>query len=237
MEHLIVKQRRPFQLLLAVVILSLLISTVVWFFLDENHWTYIESRHVAARESKQLWETNRRLIQENRKLNEKLIMLERAAQIDGQSAAQMQYEIRDLQDEIYRLRAELEFYEGIMTSARATDGLSIQGLYIEPMQEEQNYRFKLILTLVSKSDKVAEGMVEMTLEGLQDGAARVLNFEDLVLNLMPDLTFKFKNFKRLEGNMVLPEGFIPQRVIVRLHSKDKTLSNIERVFSWSETTG
>ncbi len=237
MVRLVVKQQRPFQLLLAVVILSLVVSALVWFYLDESHRAYVESRHVSSIESKQLQETNRRLMRENRKLNERLVMLERAAQIDSQSAAHMQNEIRDMQDEIYRLKAELEFYQGIMTSARGTDGLSIQGLYIEPMQEEQNFRFKLILTHVSKSDKVAEGQVEMTVEGLQNGAARALNFEDLALNLMPDMTFKFKNFKRLEGNMVLPEGFVPQRVVVRLHSKDKTVSNIKRVFSWSEATG
>jgi hypothetical protein len=110
-------------------------------------------------------------------------------------------------------------------------------MQIDKLPLENNYRFKLILTHVAKSDMVAEGTVEITLEGLQDGVAKVLNLTEVVLNPAIDLSFNFKNFKRFEGTMMIPEGFTPHRVTVRLQPKDTKLSKIKRVFDWSEMPG
>ncbi len=234
MERLVIRHHRPVQLLMAVIIICLLLSTTIWLFLDESHWSYIKSRYLAGQKSKELWEINRSLEDENKELHERVIMLERTAQVDSQTAAELHEEMKKLQDEIYRLKGELEFYQGIMASTRASKGLNIQGMQIEPLPQYHNYRFKLILTNVTNSDKVAEGVIDIALEGSQDGTARLLDFKDVVLNETLDLSFKFKNFKRLEGNMILPEGFTPHRIIVRLHPKDTNLSKIERIFDWPE---
>lgn len=232
MERLIIRQHRPAQLLMAVIILCLLLSTTLWLLLDESHWNYIKSRYLAGQKSKELWEINRGLAEENKELQERVIMLERMTQIDGQTAAQLHVELKKLQDEIYNLKGELEFYQGIMASTRASKGLSIQGLLIEPLPQYHNYRFKLILIHVSKSDKAAEGIIDISLEGLQDGTAKLLDYKDVALNEALDLSFNFKNFKRLEGNMILPDGFTPHRIIIKLHPKDTKLSEIERIFDW-----
>lgn len=219
------------------IVISLVIFTTFWFLLDESHWSYIKSRVAIGQESKRLWSENRNLEEENKRLRERVIMLERTTQIDSQAAAEFHEDMKKLQDEIYTLKGELEFYQAIMTSTSTTQGLSIQGMQIEKLQVENNYHFKLILTHVAKSDKVVEGTVEINLEGLQSGVARVLNITDVVLNRAIDLSFNFKNFKRIEGNIMLPEGFTPHRVIVRLQPKDTKLSKIKRVFDWSEMLG
>ncbi len=232
MAHLIIKHHRPYQIVAIAIVVSLVISTTFWFLLDESHWSYIKSRVAIGQESKHLWTENRNLEKENKQLRERVIMLERTTQIDSQAAAELHEEMKKLQDEIYTLKGELEFYQAIMASTSSTPGLSIQG-----MQIENNYRFKLILTHVAKSDKVAEGTVEITLEGLQDGVAKALNLTEVMLNSTMDLSFNFKNFKRFEGTMMIPEGFTPHRVTVRLQPKDTKLSKIKRVFDWSEMLG
>lgn len=219
------------------IVISLVISTTFWFLLDESHWSYIKSRIALGQESKSLWMENRNLEKENEQLRERVIMLERTTQIDSQAAAELLEEMKKLQDEIYTLKGELEFYQAIMTSTSTTPGLSIQGMQIDRLPVENNYRFKLILTHVAKSDKVAEGTVEITLEGIQDGVAKALNITEVVINPAIDLSFSFKNFKRFESNMMIPEGFTPHRVIVRLQPKDTNLSKIKRVFDWSELLG
>jgi cell division protein FtsB len=237
MTHLIIKHNRPYQIVALAIAVSLMIFTTLWLLLDESHWSYIKSRVAIGQESKHLWAENRALEAENKRLRERIIMLERTTQIDSQAAAELHEEMKKLQDEIYSLKGELEFYQAIMTSTSSTRGLSIQGMQIDRLQVENNFHFKLILTHVEKSDKVAEGMVEISLEGLQDGVAKVLNISDVVLNKAIDLSFNFKNFKRIEGNMMIPDGFTPHRVIVRLQPKDTKLSKIKRVFDWSEMLG
>jgi hypothetical protein len=237
MAHLIIKHHRPYQIVAIAIVISLVLSTSFWFLLDESHWSYIKSRVAIGQESKLLWTENRNLEKENKQLRERVIMLERTTQIDSQAAAELHEEMKKLQDEIYMLKGELEFYQAIMASTSSTPGLSIQGMQIDKLPLENNYRFKLILTHVAKSDMVAEGTVEITLEGLQDGVAKVLNLTEVVLNPAIDLSFNFKNFKRFEGTMMIPEGFTPHRVTVRLQPKDTKLSKIKRVFDWSEMPG
>jgi len=223
--------------MVAVFLLTIMLSTTVWFLLDESHWAFIKSRVAMGQETRRLWEVNRKLDQENKRLNERMIMLERSSQIDNQAAADVHEEMKRLQDEIYKLKEELVFYQGIVTSSGASEGLKIQSLRVVELPEAQNYHFKLILTHITKDDIVAEGTIEILLEGMQDGAARELNIADVAQTESLDLSFKFRNFKRLAGDMSLPEGFTPRRVNVRLQPKDPKLSVVKRVFNWSEVLG
>ena len=237
MSLLIIKHHRPYQIALAAICISLALFVSIWFFLDENHWSYIKSRLSVSQQARKLFEENRRLAKENAGLKEQVIMLQRTTQIDSQAAAELHEEMKKLQDDLFKVRGELEFYRGIMSSTGTSTGLNIQGLQLRQIPGEQSYYFKLILTQVAKDDKVVEGTVEMTLEGVQNGVVSVLNVADLMVNPSFDLSFKFRNFKRIEGNIMLPEGFIPQQVTVRLHPSDKNLSNIKRVFNWVDLTG
>ncbi len=236
MERLVIKKYKLLQLLMVVVAVCIFLSITTWALLDNSHWSYIKSQLRLGQESKQLWEINRILEADNKKLHERVIKLEQMAQVDNQSAANVQEEMKKLQDEVYRLKGELEFYQGVMDSARETKGLTVQGLHIEALQKDQGYRFKLILTHVTISDKVAEGRIDISVGGIRGGSPEVLNIKDVILEQSLDLTYKFKHFKRLEGNMVLPEGFVPHRVTVKLHPKDKKLSMIKRVYVWPATT-
>lgn len=233
MAQLIIKHHRPYLIAAIVIIFSLILSFSILFFIDDSHWDYIKSRISIGQQSKQIWDENRNLVKENEKLRDHIIMLERTTQIDSQAAAELHEEIKKLQDEVYKLRGELEFYRNIMSSTATTKGLSIQGMQIEKLTDN-NYQFKLILTHVSKNDKVAEGTVDIILEGQQDDVTRVINITDLIINSSFDLSFKFKNFKRFEGNIMLPEGFSPLRIMVKLQPRDAKLSMIKRVFNWSD---
>jgi hypothetical protein len=221
---------------MAIVALCICLSLAVWISLDESHWSFIKSQITSGHESKTLWNSYKQLESENKDLQEQLIKLERISQVDKQSAVNLQEEMRKLQDKIYQLKGELEFYQGIMDSAREVEGLNVQGLHIVPLSRAHSYRFKLILTQVTKSDKVTEGKVEIMLEGMLDSSPKVLNIKDVIVENSLELDYKFKHFKRLEGNMMLPEMFVPHTVAVRLQPKGKNLSKVERVFDWQAAT-
>ena len=143
MPHLIIKHSRPYQIVAIAIAVSLVIFTTFWFLLDESHWSYIKSRVAIGQKSKRLWTENRTLETENKLLREQVIMLERTTQIDSQAAAELHEEMKKLQDEIYTLKGELEFYQAIMASTSTTRGLSIQGMQINRLPVENNYHFKL----------------------------------------------------------------------------------------------
>lgn len=232
MKNLVIKQHRPLQLILTVVVISVAISTSIWLILDESHWDYIQGRISGNEKVGHMWQVNRELEEENHKLKDRVLMLEQTAEIDKQASAKLRDEVVNLQDQFYKLKAELEFYKGILSATQESRGLNVQGLYIEALAVDQTYRYRLVLTNVAKNGHEVEGIINMTLEGDINGAKTVLDVGELSGISGDAWTFRFRNFKRFEGDIKLPTGFIPQRVTVQLVPKGNSQSRIERSFDW-----
>ena len=237
MSRLVVKKHRPFEIILAVVLFSAAISVVIWFLLDANHWRFIKSQLTQSEDSRLLWDVNQSLDIENKQLREQVVILERSTQIDNQAATRLQDDIKSLQDQVYRFKGELEFYEGIMSATTDSKGLNIQGFHIEATDRENLYHFKLVLTNVAKSDKVIEVTMDMSIEGMNEAGSKVLSLDKVIAGSKLDREIKFKNFERIEGNLNFPEGFKPLRVVVDLRQKGAKKATVKRVFEWPAKTG
>lgn len=237
MSKLVVRKHRPLEIVFAVVAFSTIFSLAVWFLLDVNHWSYIKSRITQSKESHTLWQVNQNLEEENTQLKEQVVMLQRSNQIDNQVAVKLQTQIRALQDQLFTLKEELEFYQGIMSSTTDSKGLNVQGLHVESTAERQTYHFKLVLTNVAKSDKVAEVTVDMSIEGMNEAGSKVLSLDQVIAGNQLNREIKFKNFKRIEGSFSFPGGFKPLRVIVDIQQKGYKKSTIQKIFDWPAIAG
>ena len=58
----------------------------------------------------------------------------------------------------------------------------------------------------------------------------------LMGNSKPDLNLRFKYFQTIEGDMVLPEGFIPSSVSVDLKPSGRGQNSISQTFNWLDIT-
>lgn len=237
MPKLVVKKHRPLEIILAVVAFSTIFSLVVWLLMDANHWAYIKSRLLQSEESRELWDINKSLDAENKELKEKVVMLQRSNQIDHHVAAKLQEDIKNLQDDLYKLKGELEFYQGIMSSTTGSKGLNVQGLHVVSTAEQQMYHFKLVLTNVAKSDKVTEVTMDMSIEGMNEAGSKVLSLDQVIAGNELSTKIKFKNFKRIEGILNFPDGFKPLRVVVDLQQKGYKNSTIQKIFDWPVNAG
>ncbi len=162
------------------------------------------------------------------------IALERNLQIEKQTIKQLQTEMIAQQDEIYRLKKELEFYSGIMPEAAKANGLKIHSLQAEAITDSRGYHFKFVLTHASKNDKVAKGTLGIRLEGILNDTVKIIDIKELTAPESLPLTFNFSSFERLGVNVVLPENFMPHRVIVRASQDDKKkISVSEKIFEWA----
>lgn len=237
MSRLVVKTHRPWQLALAVIFLSTFFAVLTWLVLDHIHWSVIESRIKSSEEYKLLWQSNKGLEQENKNLRERVLTLEQTTSLDKRTAALLQDELTSLQDEIHHLKGEVEFYQGVMESTRDTQGLNIYGIDVTPLAMDRTFLLKVVLTHVAKGAKVAEGRLEVTIEGLKDGKTpRKFDLRDLTIDDSLNMVFKFKNFKQFESNLTLPRGFDPRRVLVQIHPKGESHTVISKVFEWPSTT-
>ena len=237
MPKLVVKKHEPFVIILVVGLLSAMVSVVIWLLLDENHWQATRNQLIQKEDYRLLRDVNQRLNIDNAQLREEVIILERLTEIDTQAAARLQDDLKTLQDQIYHINGELEFYESIMTATTDSKGLNIQGLHIVDTGQENFYNFKLILTNVANSDKIVEVTMTMTIEGMSETGPQILSFDEMGEDNKYLRQIKFKNFERIEGNLIFPERFKPLRVVVDLRQKNMKRSAVIRVFEWSTKIG
>ena len=234
MSRLTVKSHRPVQWSVTIILLSAAIALITWLVLDDRHWSVIYDRMNVNEDYVRLWERNEDLLKENERLAEVVLMMERGAKLDKETAALMQNEVQVLQDEIFQLKGELEFYQGIMDSTRESAGLNIQGIHIESLPQENSYRLKLVLTHVTKSVNVASGQLDIIIEGISSGKSQRLSLSEVAMDDALDTSFSFRNFSRFESDLELPRGFTPRRIIVQILPEGEKQSKLRRIFDWPE---
>ena len=234
-RKLVIKHHSPLHIFAVIFISCAVIIITTWVVLDESQWSYIKSSLTEAKKNKELWQENQVMSNTIVTLEDRIVMLERTAQVERQTVVMLQGEMIKQHDEVFKLRKELEFYQGIMSSAGESRGLNIQGLRIEETSQPRSYYFKLILTHVSKNAKIATGKLSILLEGVQDDIPRTIDIRELTLSRSLSLVFKFSSFERIEGSIMLPDGFVAHRVIVRARQEGrKTTPEMERIFDWTK---
>ena len=98
--------------------------------------------------------------------------------------------------------------------------------------------FTFVATLTPNLNLGAINQCRATLsvEGTRDGRMQQLDWSSLRQQPdAPGVDYSFKYFQRVEGDVLLPPGFKPVRVIVRLQPKGGTA--VERSFTWADATG
>ncbi len=228
----VIKEHRPGRLALLTTILVLVWALSVW---SAYQYGLIEATGLFASEVEKSRLLSTRLTNataKNRELRAQIAVLERTAQVDREAKTELVQEIRDLQEQAAELREEIAFYKSIISPADGKNGLDVYNLEI--MSAAQNlYHFKMILTQVGKSDSPAEGVVNMTIEGVLNGQAKSLGLSDVQVSKDPKLAYEFQYFQELSGSLELSEEFVPREVIVELTSNEgDKIENLVKRFDW-----
>ncbi len=225
----IVSSRSPWLEKLMVVVIIILLIVSNWFFFyrgrDQAGYDFelLGSRHA------QLERQLRELKMENKALSEQKVILERSRQIQQQGELEVKSSLIELQDEILELKEEVAFYRSIVSPNESAKGLRIQSFDLTNNNTERSYRYKLVLTQVMKNNRVTSGKIDMQVEGLLNGEHKLISLSKLGANKKQNLSFRFKYFQNLEDDVLLPEGFIPLRVLLRITSSQVKL---EKTFEW-----
>ena len=166
-------------------------------------------------------------------LREQHAVLQRASEIDRQASLELRDDFARLQGEVLGLRKELDFYRGIVSPGEVEPGLHIQNFRLEPAAEKGEFRYELTVTQLKRNDRFVTGVVEMEVEGVEDGLTKLLPFATLVAGDSKALRFRFRYFQRFAGKLRLPDQFQPRRVTIRLSPRGKGQPpGVEKTLEW-----
>ncbi len=169
----------------------------------------------------------------NAGLQQRLAILERSSEIDRRASLEVRNEFAALQEKVQVLRKELAFYRGIVSPSDNKAGLNIQRFDLQPGALEGRYIYRLMLTQVKRNDRYVRGIIEIDVEGMQDGDSKALSFADLRVDKDDTTKFKFRYFQEFQGEIKLPPEFQPQRVTIRVKTTGKDQPpGVEKTMEW-----
>lgn len=231
--HVIVRSHHPRLKRFLVGALAIATLVIGWLLFEYGRTTAGYSLIEAKQREYALGQRIAGLEDENSRLKAQIALLERTTTIDRQAYEEVDRGLTDLQNEVLELRQEVAFYRGIVHSEDAPPGLRIQSFKLR-QDEPTQYQYRLVLTQLATTNVRVQGEAEIALSGMLNGDTVELAQRDILAQEGQDLRFSFRNFQELRGSLRLPEGFVPQRVILKAAPRGSRGAGVERILSWAE---
>ena len=167
---------------------------------------------------------------------ETIALLETHRDIDAAAYRDVETSLANLQQKIQEQRDAIEFYRGIISPADGGRGLRVQDLKLEKGAEEGLYNLRLVLVQVKQHDRSVKGEVDFSLEGDQDGTARTYKWAELLPgNEDSAWPFSFRYFQNFDRQLMLPDGFKPERINIEVKSRTKSVASVKQSFLWDSS--
>jgi len=233
-SKLIIKSHHPWRARVKLGAAVAILLVVIWGMFEYGHSRAGFDNQALLDERAALREQLAGAEQRNRTLSQRNAALVRASQVDKQAYGEVEASLRQLQDELLELKEEVAFYRGIVSPAETASGLNVADFRVTGIGTGREYRFKLVLTQVKSNSRVVKGYARVAFEGVRDGAQVELGMKELSGGTLDNLKLRFKYFQNIEGELVLPEGFVPSRVLVEVVPRGKGWTRLKKTFDWSD---
>ncbi len=214
----------------------LAMMAILWLLSLAGVW-YLASSHAASNRTapgRSLSSDQRELLEENeaqlKQAKQQLATLRRSEQISRNANFELQSTLSDRDEEIEGLRADVAFYERLVGATAQRRGLNVHDIQFEP-EAGGTWRFTATVTQNLNRGAISQGNMKFSVEGISAGRLKTVPWENLVQKSdMNGKAYSFRYFQELEGSVLLPSGFTPQRVKVVLRGNN---GQADRVFPWS----
>ncbi|MBL0163838.1 MAG: hypothetical protein IPP82_09415 [Xanthomonadales bacterium] len=164
-------------------------------------------------------------------LKMRIAVLERSEQVAKAALTELQQTLRDREEEIAGVRADLAFYGRLVGGAKR-EGLAVQALSLKPVPDSRAWNFSATLTQNFKRGPETRGKLTLSVSGIRAGKLETLEWNEL--GQAPEnagIEYAFKYFQQVNGTIMLPEGFEPNRVRA---SADGDSGRSEQEFPWND---
>jgi hypothetical protein len=173
-------------------------------------------------------------------LRTRLARLETSQRVEKHASTAVRDSLVELQQENQDLREELQFYRNIVSPSEAGSGVRVQDFAIVRGDQQGMYRYTVTLIHIQglkKRDRVAKGRVQLIVEGTQDGVPRRLSLAQISPRKAVELRYSMRYFKKFEGEILIPDGFVPGSAVVRVVAAGAGQAVVEKKIEWPAAAG
>lgn len=232
-QRMVVVPFRPWlRLALAVFVIAVLFST--------NWGSYLyglssgqSQQAVAIAERDQFRSQLTEKVETIASLRQEVANLKLGAQVDRKASEDVRAEVIDLKAQIAALKEDISFYRGLMSPSDNKSGLTIGSLNVISTGVARHYEYKLVVQQLATNHKMLNGYLTFDIFGRQGEQLLTLPLKDVSDKVSKDqIKLRFKYFQTIEGRLVLPEGFEPERIELVAKSKGDKGVVVEKKFGW-----
>ncbi|MEO8003069.1 MAG: DUF6776 family protein [Arenimonas sp.] len=227
-RFMIVPKKTAWRGWLLVIVAAWLLSLIgAWYFANSYAAPSLASDdHSAGQQNEQLKESEEQLKQAKQLLS----TLRRSEQISRNANTELQSTLSDRDEEIEGLRADVAFYERLVGATAQRRGLNVHEIQFEP-EVGGTWHFTATVTQNLNRGAISQGNMKFSVEGINLGRLKTVPWENLVQKSdIGGKAYSFRYFQELEGSVLLPSGFTPQRVKVSLRGNN---GQADQVFPWN----
>ena len=171
-------------------------------------------------------------------LKQAVVLLEQHRDIDREAYKDVETSLVALQTKIQEQTDAIAFYRGIVSPSDGAAGLRVQDLRLTRAKTERAYNVRLVLVQSLKHDRRVSGNVDLIVEGMQDGNETAYEFAQLLSEEKDSKwAFSFRYFQDFDREIVLPDGFTPERIKIEVRSRTRSIASIEESYSWITSSG
>lgn len=194
---------------------------------------------VAAGNSSSFWHAAQRdriksLNQELEGMRQQLAVYRTDKSITSEAQDKVQQQLKEQRDQLAELQEAVTFYKNVMDPANRKEGLHIEHLQVAA-KGARRYTYRLVLSQVGNNQfrPLLSGNVSWQLTGTRQGEPVTLA-QQVFLNDGSDNRFSFRYFQELNGGMTLPEGVVPQKIIISAATADGQRNyQAQHTFNWT----
>jgi hypothetical protein len=225
-----VRQHKPWKVWLGIG--ALIGLMVMIFYLGEAYQAHQLDRLKLERET--LVSRIGELESRNHQLVQKNAHLEGSSKIEREAYELSNQQLVKLQQELLAQKEELVFYQGIVSPKDAALGVNLQSFEMRKKNNQNQYSYKMILTKRGKSTKKVKGGTSVLIRGESGGSVSEFKISELALEKSAkDTKFSFRYFQVFEGDIALPDGFVPFEVEIGIKSTTKKVKSFSETISWT----
>ena len=177
----------------------------------------------------QTWQQLREQTVSLKQLRQQVATLKRSDQISRSANVDLQSTLADREEEISGLRADVDFYERLVGSTGQRHGLRVHEAEFAA-ENGGTWHYTVTLTQNLNRGAISKGEMRFSVEGVRGGKLATVSWDELLQKPgAAGKPFSFRYFQQVEDSVILPPGFTPQRVKVKLHGNGE---DVEQTFAW-----
>lgn len=168
------------------------------------------------------------LQQQVAELKQQQVNLALSDRISRAANSEVQASLAEREEEIASLRADVAFYERLVGATGQRKGLNVHSAEFSP-EAGGTWHYTVVLTQNLNRGAVSEGQMRFTVEGVHAGRLTTVSWDELHQRTgVPGQAYSFRYFQQLDGSVILPKDFTPQRVRVSLAGG----TPVNQTFEW-----